>query len=247
MKIAILCSSYSRALDDYARRSIDRTAANLRRHGHDCDGWEPYGYLYVDAARNNMVEGALANGADAVLFHDGDQMLYAPESVDLAALFDIGPVVGAAYVSRQEPPYYVLTVADGGQVRRVDAAEMSTRTAPFPCYWIGTGALWIRASVFQTIPFPWFASGYRADGRYLGEDVTFCEQCRTAGIPVLCQPAIVTGHLATVALVHRPGCVGGGVPAGAGGREETFRIVSGDAVVVHRQEALNATRVGRDH
>jgi hypothetical protein len=167
--------------------------------------------------------------------------------VDLAALFDLGPVVGAAYVSRQEPPFYVVTVAENGQPRRVDAAEMCAHTAPFPCYWIGTGALWIRAEVFKTIPFPWFASGYRSDGHYIGEDVSFCEQCRAAGVPILCQPAIVTGHLFTGALVHRPGCVGGEPPAGVMAGEETFRVLAGDTVVVHRQEVLHAASLGGDH
>lgn len=242
MRIRILCSAYH-PLDNFVARSIRRAVENFRRHGHECPDPEPYSYLYIDAGRNEMAQHALADDADAVLFHDGDQMIYCPDDVDLAALFDIGPVVGAAYMSRQEPPYIVATVVENGQVRRIDAAEMCSRTSPFACYWLGTGALWIRSEVFKQIAFPWFASGYRSDGRYIGEDVSFCEQCRAAGIQLLCQPAIATGHLFTGALVYRPGCVGGDAPAGVIPGEETFRVLSGDAVVMHRQEVLIASRV----
>lgn len=246
MKIRIACSSYARALDDYVARSLRRVADNFRAHGHDCPDWQPQGGLYVDKWRNDAALEAVKDDVDVVLYHDADQVIYADESVDLAALFDIGSLVGAAYVSRQDPPWYVMRVPDsGGGSRRVDAAEMCSRLAPFPVYWIGAGALWVRTEVFRRIPFPWFMSGYRADGNYIGEDIFFCEQARAAGLTPICQPAITTGHLITAMLLHRLGGVGGPTPTACHDNQESFRCVVGDVAVAHFQE-VNLARLGHD-
>jgi len=242
VRIRIACSSYSLQLDDYVRRSLQRVAANFRAHGHDCPDWEPDGALYVDRWRNMAAQQALDEGADAVFYHDADQTLYVDDEVDLAALLDLGPVVGAAYLSRQEPPEYVLRVHDrrGQLPRPLDAAEMCARVAPFGVYWIGAGALWVRTSTFRTVPFPWFMSGYRGDGAYIGEDVFFCEQVRAAGLHILCQPAITTGHMITGFLMHRPGVVGGLPPASCADKQEKFRTVVGDATTFYFQDARDA-------
>lgn len=243
MKIRILCSAYS-PLDNYVARSLRRVAANFRAHGHDCPDWEPQAGLYIDRQRNDMVTAALRDGADRVFFNDSDQLVYVDDHVDLAALLDVGPLVGAAYVSRQRPPVYVMRLPDGkGGSREVEAAEMCTKLEPFPVYWIGTGALWVRAEVFKKIPFPWFMSGYRADGYYIGEDIQFCEAARAAGITPLCQPAITTGHLVAATLLHRPGCVGGEPPSSCSDQQEAFRCIIGDVAVVHFQE-VNLARMG---
>jgi hypothetical protein len=247
VRIHIACSSYSRQLDDYVARSLRRVAANFRAHGHDCPDWEPDGALYVDRWRNMAAERALELHADALFFHDADQCVYVDESTDLAELLDIDHVVGAAYVSRQSPPGYVLRVmTPGGVIHQPDAAEMCGRTKPFPAYWIGTGAMWVRTPVFRKVPFPWFVSGYRADGHYVGEDVFFCEAARAAGFVPICQPAIVTGHMVTGMLMHRPGVVGGAPPGSCADQQEQFRTVVGDVVTAFFQEERLA-RLGDDN
>lgn len=247
MRIAICCSSYDRRLDDYVARSIRRAAANFRAHGHECLDPAPQGGLYVDQQRNTMAERALRDGAEVVLYWDADQCIYCDDDLDLAALFNVGPLVGAAYVSRQEPPKYVLRVPDGrGGSRQLDAAEVCALAAPFPCYWIGAGALWVRAEVFKKVPYPWFVSGYRTNDHYVGEDVFFCEQARAAGFAPWCQPAIVTGHMITGMLMHRPGQIGGNPPTSCADAQEMFRTIVGDAVVVHYQERELARVRGDD-
>lgn len=244
MRIQLACSSYARSLDDYVARSLRRVAANFRAYGHACPDWEPDGGLYVDAWRNDAALKAVKAGVDVVFFHDADQVIYVDESTDLAELLDIDYVVGAAYVSRQRPPVYVMRVPDGkGGSREIEAAEVCARSVPFPVYWIGAGALWVRAEVFKKLPFPWFMSGYRSDGHYVGEDIFFCEQARAAGFTPMCQPAITTGHVITATLLHRPGGVGGPPPASCHDNQEVFRCVVGDVAVAHFQE-VNLARLG---
>lgn len=230
MRIFIATSRPEHAVDEYVEWSVQRARENFRAHGHEAMPWRPYSYLYVDKARNDLTRIALGCGADAILYWDADQTVHCAPEQDLAALFNCGPVVGAAYCSRQEPAKYCVTELAEKGARWVTAAMMGERRAPFSAYWIGTGALWVRREVFDRFPFPWFMSGYGGDGQYRGEDVFFCEQLRAAGVPILCQPGISTGHMITGMLCHRPGGTLEGMPPGVTDAYEQFRVRAGDAV-----------------
>ena len=229
MRVFIATSSFDHRLDDLVVASIQRVARNMRQHGHEVAEFRPYSCLYVDQGRNTITIDALADGVDAILYWDADQTIYFEPKDDLAALFNIGPVVTAAYVSRHRPQYYVLWERASGGWRMLTQEDMLGRREPFPVHKCGAGALWVRREVLEKIPHPWWVAGWHSRGAWVGEDMFFCDLVKSAGYEILCQPAICTGHMTSGMLVHRPG---GGYHKVPGDivTDEMLRIRAGDAM-----------------
>ncbi|MBQ9003728.1 MAG: hypothetical protein IJ087_17930 [Eggerthellaceae bacterium] len=59
----------------------------------------------------------------------------------------------------------------------------------------GMGCALVRADVFRRIEFPWFSWVTYRDGGMLSEDLSFCEKCRMADIPIYVDPRVGCGHL----------------------------------------------------
>lgn len=229
MRILVATSSFDHRTDDFVTDSIQRAVRNFRAHGHEVADPRPYSCLYVDQGRNNISRDAIKDGCDAVLFWDSDQTIYCEPRDDLAALFNIGPVVTAAYVSRHNPLCYVLWERSPSGWRQTTQEDMLGRREPFPVHKCGAGALWVRTEVLRAIPPPWWIAGWHAKQTWVGEDMFFCDLVASAGFPIVCQPAICTGHMVTGMLVHRPG---GGYHKVSSTLEhqEELRIRAGDAV-----------------
>ena len=66
------------------------------------------------------------------------------------------------------------------------------------CDVVGTGAMLIHRSVFETLPAPWFMNDYsqvQAYDSWPGEDVGFCNLCGKAGIAIYCDTTCTSPHL----------------------------------------------------
>ncbi len=119
---------------------------------------------YVQVNRCDLVDDALAWGADWLLFLDSD-MTFPPYTLErlLSAQKD---VVCATYVKRVAP-HEVIGEPDGeyegGNLRRMKK--------------IPAGVLLINADVFKKLERPYFHLLY-VNGQYIGEDFYFCDGSR---------------------------------------------------------------------
>lgn len=61
----------------------------------------------------------------------------------------------------------------------------------------GMGCAFIRTDIFNRINYPWYDwVNYADDNRgMLSEDLYFCEQCKSIGVPIYTDPRIRCGHL----------------------------------------------------
>jgi hypothetical protein len=140
------------------------------------------GHGPLDWKRNALAQDALDVGAGYILWIDSDQQFPASGLMQLLTRKRglcrgklrraiVGPLGRAGY-SRQ---------AD--TARRRDATGRSDRLRLLPD----------AAEILAKVPKPWFAIDYLPDGGCLGEDVHFCNQARSVGIPVHATMTLTSG------------------------------------------------------
>lgn len=139
------------------------------------------GSLIVDS-REDMIEWALVQGATHVLFLDSDMKF--PEDAFHRLFSRNEPLVAANYVKRCLP-----------------TSPNSVSLMDQPCYTepestgleevasCGFGVMLIRASVFDSMPRPWFDTAWytseQGKRHIIGEDVYFCKKAQHAGNKVM--------------------------------------------------------------
>jgi len=142
---------------------------------------------YVDKARTQLAEEAIAWGATHILWLD-DDMIFPPYTLHklLAANADI---VGANYPMRKSPvvPTAFTTVPsktdDQQGVRCYTTAESGGLQSVEA---IGFGCVLMKTSVFAKVAHPGFLCHFNAgEGTWTGEDVYFCLRAREAGFLIL--------------------------------------------------------------
>ena len=144
---------------------------------------------YVHVNRTNIVQKAMQERADYLLFVDSD-MMFAVNSFGL--LFSQQKdIIGANYNMRRLPLRSTVKMS------RESTNEKPTKWSkePFKCYAVPTGLMLIKMSVFDRIAKPWFAYKWAEENMLVGEDVWFCEQAYQAGIEVWCDPRITIKHI----------------------------------------------------
>lgn len=104
-------------------------------------------------------------------------------------------VIGADYSYRRLP--LMSTVKMLNKAGDIIIADRSTFPShPFPCHAIGSGCKLIKVSALTRIPQPWFALAWNPDGSLARtDDVWFCEQAKSVGVEVWCDPTIAVGHV----------------------------------------------------
>lgn len=169
------------------------------------------GCPWIDQARSHLVELALSTSdADVVVFIDSDISFAVPDYDKLVSYCETQRgVIGACYSSRrplgriigfvdQERCENPLTFFEGGKI--------------YPAIGMGFGLTAIHRSVFErlqkTLPrvelmfahanaelfgHPYFLNLVK-DGKYFGEDQSFCERCKDAGIPLELDSTIRIHH-----------------------------------------------------
>lgn len=161
-----------------------------------------------DAARNMLVEKALSEDAEYLLFVDDDT---APPFDTVSKLMreleirDENTVVCAGIYTNKSEPLEPLVFMDhgAGPYWKWKFGDV------FECWGVATGCMLIRTSVFKKIPKPWFKdindisevddpSLFGKDGKpdvfRMTDDLYFCKKVRDAGFKILAHGGVLPVH-----------------------------------------------------
>jgi GT2 family glycosyltransferase len=160
----------------------------------------------VDAMRDKVMVGALAEGFSHVLFLDAD-MVWPTNTLERMLRHHSAGIVGGLYVLKA-PPY--SPVALGAPVKTEAgvthyAFETDLGEDLKPVHVLGMGCTLIPTEVCAAIgPRPWFTYEDDADGwPRVSEDVPFCRKAKAAGFPILLDPTVSCGHATTQVIDER--------------------------------------------
>lgn len=131
--------------------------------------------------RQDLVTGALRDGATHILFLDTD-MRFPKDTLD-RLLAHGKPIVACNYATRRAP---VKTVAFANDHNWDCIYTEPDSTGLAPVAAVGMGVMLIDVEVFRRLALPYFAIGYsRQSDSFVGEDIYFCRLARQAGYDVL--------------------------------------------------------------
>lgn len=167
--------------------------------------WEK-SFPRVDAMRDKVLAGAIADGFSHVLFLDAD-MVWPTNLLERMLRHHAAGIVGGLYVLKA-PPYSPVALAepikvDGGVTHYKFQSEYDQDLVPV--FVLGMGCTLIPTSVCEAIgPRPWFAYESDSDGwPRVSEDVPFCRKAKEAGIPILLDPTVSCGHVTSQVIDER--------------------------------------------
>lgn len=148
--------------------------------------------------RNYCVVQAQKNESDYLMFIDDDMTF--PENTAELLLEHKVDVVGVNSYSRCLPLSSTVGLMDeNGNYKHPDkypSFEMKIPKGLFEAYFVGAGVMLIDMRVFKKIKKPYFEFTYMESGMVQnGEDGTFCDKVRKAGLKVWCDGALTIGHL----------------------------------------------------
>jgi hypothetical protein len=156
------------------------TAANLPDEGSL--GIQAVTGTYVHAARNELMEVVLEQGADYVLWLDSDMRF--PREAFFRLLSHREDVVGINYAKRGIPTDFVAIKRMGEPGEKCETRDDSTGLEEVEA--MGMGCVLIRTAVLKRLPdpnlIPWFQNVHLGGGRWMGEDVHFFDLLRATGV-----------------------------------------------------------------
>lgn len=146
----------------------------------------------ISKQRNDLVERAMEAGADYLLQVDSD-MTFPPDAL-MRLLAHKKDIVGATY-NKRVPPYETLGYMDGPAPPPGVALK-----GLIPALFMPGGMMLVKMSVYNKIPYPWYAENYdtlRFKDKCMSEDYYFCEKARQHGFAVWCSMDITVqmGHI----------------------------------------------------
>lgn len=151
--------------------------------------------LEVGEARNKIVEDALRDGVEWLMFIDYD---VAPPSQALVKLMSLNtPISAGVYNSKQVPSNPLILVEGWGcgfeDYERGDLVKADG---------VGMGCALIHMDVFRKIKPPWFKTipGYlgenpMAEVPMVTEDIYFCKKAKDAGYDIIVDTSVQCGHV----------------------------------------------------
>ena len=184
---------------------MEPTEEDWRRLGVLEIGWaDASRYSLPGAAREKVVDDALAWGADWILFFDNDMKI--PHSAFLRLWRHQKSVVAALAFTARKPIHPVIFrfVEGFDEVQRMPNWK-AERVLDYPrdqlitnrdvegSLAFGGGVVLIKADVFRKMPKPWFSS------TGCGEDIYFCMRLHQHGIPRYVDTSLKTAHK-----IHEP-------------------------------------------
>lgn len=142
---------------------------------------------YVHKARQELVDVALADGVDYILWLDSD-MRFPKQSLVHLFQHDVG-VVGINYAKRELPTDFVALKKVGTEERKKGERLVTDAdsTGLEEVEGIGFGMVLMKTSALKGLERferPWFRIDYLSDGRHVGEDIYFCNLLRELGEPI---------------------------------------------------------------
>lgn len=160
----------------------------------------------VDSMRDFALEQASRDGFSHVLFLDADMIWPSDVLVQMLRHHDKG-IVGGLYVLKG-PPYSPVALADivettEGVNRYAYQTDYGTELVDVNV--LGMGCTLVPTAVTQLLGRrPWFHYENDQNGwPRVSEDVPFCRKAKAAGVPILFDPTVKCGHVATQVLDER--------------------------------------------
>ena len=148
--------------------------------------------------RSYCVVQAQRNGSDYLFFID-DDMTFLPHTLK-ELLEHKKDVIGVNSYSRCLPESSTVGLMDKeGKYMHPDKHsdyEMKIPETLFKAYFVGAGIMLINMEVFNKIKKPYFEFIVGEEGQVIhGEDGSFCDKVKQAGMDIWCDPEIEVGHL----------------------------------------------------
>jgi hypothetical protein len=153
--------------------------------------------------REKLVEAALADGCDVILFIDSD-MRFPSDTIDILLSRDV-PIVGVNAVTRRKPTLPTalnleVEKDENGKIinhawHKIDSKD---KEGIEPCTAVGGGVVMIHKDVFKAIKKPWYDVGWGSKG-IIGEDVHFCVKALDNGFQTYVDHSLSKhiGHIGT--------------------------------------------------
>lgn len=144
---------------------------------------------YVQINRDDIVEAAIQERCDAILWIDADMEF--PSNGLLRLLSHKVDIVGGTYVRRSEPYDQLMG-------KRVDGVAALAMEGLEEMVHIPAGFMLTKVDVFRKMPRPWFwlTLNEKTGKVDLGDDYYFCAKAREHGYKIWCDQAL------TAELVH---------------------------------------------
>jgi glycosyltransferase involved in cell wall biosynthesis len=159
-------------------RMVNHVARNTK---HKVNLYTSMGTLIFDQ-RNNMVESALEEGADYVLFIDAD-MRFPKDTLERLLKHNKG-IIGVNATTRSTPVKATAKTLEIEEDGTCNWKQISSKnkTGIEKADGIGCGVMLISKHTLTTIPKPWFFFELLPENKLLGEDIYFCIKAKDAGI-----------------------------------------------------------------
>lgn len=152
----------------------------------------------IDAARNSLVQLALKDECDYLMFIDAD-MLLPPNSID--ELIDMNlPIVSGLYFTKGKPYLPVARIKKNEDDENHKFLEDFEFGKVMKVAGVGLGCCLIKAEVFKSLEYPWFKFEWKeVTGviTQLGEDLYFCDNAKEKGYDIYLNTGIVCDHFGT--------------------------------------------------
>lgn len=166
--------------------------------GHDVTVRCFRGYT-IDHARNAIAKATLEGGYDAVLMVDAD-VVPRPEHLRMLVDLDVPVALGAyAHRGKRDGKTCLCKTGRRNYDRQYTGDELRAQEAlGKPKVKIkggGMGFALIRREALEATGYPWFKWTTYPSGGVLSEDLYFCEQCRSAKVPIYADARVRCGHI----------------------------------------------------
>jgi glycosyltransferase involved in cell wall biosynthesis len=159
-------------------RMVNHVARNTK---HQVNLYTSMGTLIFDQ-RNNMVESALEEGADYVLFIDAD-MRFPKDTLERLIAHGKG-IIGVNATTRSSPVKATAKTLEIDEDGTCNWKQISSKnkTGIQQADGIGCGVMLISKETLNAIPKPWFFFELLPENKLLGEDIYFCIKAKDVGI-----------------------------------------------------------------
>ena len=136
---------------------------------------------YIHRNRNDLAQHVVEKGYTHALFLDDDMKF--PKDTLLRLLKHRLPIVGVNYPTRRIP--FTPTAIKRSGLNGEEPERLGFTDEPLEeVDALGFGVVLIEASVFTSMPWPWFES-YREEDNWIGEDFDFCRKAKSVGYRVM--------------------------------------------------------------
>ena len=180
MKIAILLPARGQMEVATAFDLVAMCAYTIKTTKHDIDLFTSAGTLIFDQ-RNKLVETALENKADYLLFVDAD-MRFPKDTLKILMAHD-KDIIGVNATTRSEPVKPTAKNFIVNQDQSVDWLPIysNAMSGISKADGIGCGVMLVKTKVFKAMEEPYFYFEQLGNNKILGEDIYFCIKAKDEG------------------------------------------------------------------